>query len=114
MIIIRKPEILRINLQNGNNCNIWDLDTAANPNLVCIMIDSFPYNGCPQFNFPPIGILLTDCSNVSSCFSITDVTEAYKAKELLKVIDIFGRETKNNPIFYIYDDGTVEKRIVIE
>jgi len=27
-----------------------------------------------------------------------------------------GRETKetNQPLFYIYDDGTVEKRIVIE
>jgi hypothetical protein len=39
-----------------------------------------------------------------------------KAK-LLKVTDILGRETKGTkkePLFYIYDDGTVEKRIVIE
>ena len=39
-----------------------------------------------------------------------------KAK-LLKVTDILGRETKgtkNEPLFYIYDDGTVEKRIAIE
>ena len=37
-------------------------------------------------------------------------------KELLKVTDILGRETKqtNQPLFYIFDDGTVEKRIVIE
>ena len=37
-------------------------------------------------------------------------------KELLKVTDFLGRETKktNQPLFYIYDDGTVEKRIVIE
>jgi hypothetical protein len=37
-------------------------------------------------------------------------------KELLKVIDLLGRETKqtNQPLFYIYNDGTVEKRIVIE
>ena len=36
--------------------------------------------------------------------------------ELLKITDILGRETKgkNQPLFYIYDDGTVEKRIVIE
>jgi hypothetical protein len=36
---------------------------------------------------------------------------------LLKTTDILGRETKrkkNQPLFYIYDDGTVEKRIVIE
>jgi len=37
-------------------------------------------------------------------------------KELINMIDIFGRETKqtNQPLFYIYDDGTVEKRIVVE
>ena len=36
--------------------------------------------------------------------------------ELLKVTDLLGRETNqtNQPLFYIYDDGTVEKRIVIE
>ena len=37
-------------------------------------------------------------------------------KLLLKVTDILGRETNqtNQPLFYIYDDGTVEKRIIIE
>jgi len=48
----------------------------------------------------------------------SSIIENYKSnKELLKVTDILGREskgTKNQPLFYIYDDGTVEKRIVIE
>ena len=38
-------------------------------------------------------------------------------RKLQKTVDILGRETKpktNTPLFYIYDDGTVEKRIVIE
>ena len=38
-------------------------------------------------------------------------------KKLIKVIDIFGRQTKyfkNQPFFYIYDDGTVEKKIILE
>ena len=41
---------------------------------------------------------------------------AYSVKELLKVTDLLVRETKqtNQPLFYIYDNGTVEKRIVIE
>ena len=36
--------------------------------------------------------------------------------ELLKITDILGRETKgtNQPLFYIYDDGTVEKKIILE
>ena len=47
----------------------------------------------------------------------TSINEDTSNKELIKVIDILGRETKgtkNEVLFYIYDDGTVEKRIVIE
>ena len=47
----------------------------------------------------------------------TDISEVINTRTLLEVIDILGRETKgtkNEPLFYIYDDGTVEKRIVIE
>ena len=38
-------------------------------------------------------------------------------KQLIKIVDILGKETKsknNTPLFYIFDDGTVEKRIIIE
>jgi len=38
-------------------------------------------------------------------------------KKLIKVIDLLGRETKgtkNEVLFYIYNDGTVQKRITIE
>ena len=51
--------------------------------------------------------------NITSTFNIP--TPNY-SKKLEKVTDLLGRETKqtNQPLFYIYDDGTVEKRIVIE
>tara|TARA_B100000214_G_scaffold368479_1_gene340098 strand:+ start:20 stop:511 length:492 start_codon:yes stop_codon:yes gene_type:complete len=38
-------------------------------------------------------------------------------KRLLKIINTLGRNIsykKNQPLFYIYDDGTVEKRITID
>jgi hypothetical protein len=39
-------------------------------------------------------------------------------KELVRIIDILGRETNkkhtNTPLFYIYDDGSVDKKIIIE
>ena len=46
----------------------------------------------------------------------TTINEHNSNKELIKVTNILGRETKqtNQPLFYIYDDGTVEKRIIIE
>tara|TARA_B100000767_G_scaffold57763_1_gene53572 strand:- start:880 stop:1215 length:336 start_codon:yes stop_codon:yes gene_type:complete len=38
-------------------------------------------------------------------------------KGLLKIVDVLGRETKpttNTPLFYIYENGIVEKKIIIE
>jgi hypothetical protein len=52
--------------------------------------------------------------NVTSTFNIP-IPNANK--KLQKVVDVLGRQTKgkkNEPLFYIYDDGTVEKRITIE
>jgi len=38
-------------------------------------------------------------------------------RKLLKIVDVLGRETpykKNTPLFYRYNDGRVEKMIVVE
>ena len=38
-------------------------------------------------------------------------------KQLINIVDLLGRESKdlkNQPLFYIYDDGTVEKKIILE
>jgi len=55
---------------------------------------------------------------ISSNQSATTVNNIYnKSKSLIKVIDILGQETtpkSNTPLFYLYDDGTVEKKIIIE
>ena len=52
----------------------------------------------------------------NNCSGTTSIQEHTTNKELLKVTDLLGRETKqtNQPLFYIYNDGTVEKRIVIK
>ena len=73
---------------------------------------------------PGNGILnLTSSSNRSFICKLSQngmaIEEGFtnNNKELLQIIDALGRETKvkkNEPLFYIYDDGTVEKRIVIE
>ena len=47
--------------------------------------------------------------------SISNINE--NKSKLVKIIDVLGKEStsrRNIPLFYIYDDGTVEKRIVIE
>ena len=55
--------------------------------------------------------------NISHNCSSLNISENHSFRELIKVTDLLGRETKgtkNEVLFYIYDDGTVEKRIVIE
>ena len=52
---------------------------------------------------------------ISSNFN--DVATTSSSRELLKVINSLGQSTnikQNIPLFYIYDDGSVEKRIVME
>jgi hypothetical protein len=39
------------------------------------------------------------------------------SKKLIKIVDVFGREAnelKNTPLFYLYEGGLVEKKIIIE
>ena len=47
----------------------------------------------------------------------TSILEISNQKTLIKIVDILGRETNpkaNTLLFYIYDDGTVDKKIIIE
>ena len=49
-------------------------------------------------------------------FTSIDESTGVNSRKLIKILDVFGRETKerkNVPLFYIYDDGTVEKRIIL-
>ena len=64
----------------------------------------------PAYNMLRVG---TNCSTTG----IGDQEINYTMKELIKIIDLLGRESKdlkNQPLFYIYNDGTVEKKIIIE
>lgn len=64
-----------------------------------------------------LGDYLTLSTLSASEFSPTNITETsnFHIKEILKITDILGRETKdikNKPLFYIYNDGAVEKKII--
>ena len=63
-----------------------------------------------------VAVVLIKTNSSGVVTEIIDFTTSTDSK-LLKVTDLLGRETKgkkNEVLFYIYDDGTVEKRIVIE
>jgi hypothetical protein len=69
-------------------------------------------------------VVITDvngCISDSLYYTVTNITTSFseinKKKKLIKTIDVLGRKnkgTKNKPLFYIYNDGTVVKQIIIE
>tara|TARA_B100001142_G_scaffold137075_1_gene138529 strand:- start:1766 stop:3649 length:1884 start_codon:yes stop_codon:yes gene_type:complete len=71
----------------------------------------FVYTG--GFNF------LTDTCVLTYNMFTTNIIEetGVQPKKLLKIVDVLGRETriiKNKPLFYIYNNGVREKKIIVE
>ncbi len=65
----------------------------------------------PQYQLP----LLAPDGNY--CPPTTTIHETYKNKSIFKIIDLLGREVKetnNQILFHLYDDGSVEKKIVLK
>jgi len=104
--------------QNGTDLEVTIADTyswntgeitqiitpTANGWYWCVVTDA---NGCIS------DTAFYEVTNIISVINETTNSE----RKLLKTTDMLGQETpyrKNTPLFYIYDDGTVEKRIVIE
>ena len=91
---------------NGINTNSVEVQWGNNSGIFELYVVETAQNGCSDTVFIDVNVV-----------SSTSIQEHTTNKELLKVTDLLGRETpyrKNTPLFYIYDDGTVEKRIVIE
>jgi hypothetical protein len=104
-------QLTSLDVRNGNNDSVIDFNTINNPNLTCISVDDATWSTAhwtvANGNIDPQHYFSNNCSG-------TGIEEGTTNKELLRTIDVLGRETKNEPLFYIYDDGTVEKKIIIE
>ena len=58
-------------------------------------------------------------ANINFTIIISDIFNIYTSgsKHLVKITDVLGRETKetkNEPLFYIYNDGTVERKFFLK
>ena len=113
-IICAENNLYNLDIRNGNNQNIVEFVTVYNSNLNCINVDDPGWSTSNwtfgNFAFDVQHYFSADCS-------ISAIDEITTKKELLKTIDILGREVneyRNTPLFYIYDDGTVKKRIIFE
>ena len=104
-----------LDIRNGNNTNLGSIQASNNLNLTCISVDDFQFSLLNWtnpfwFGFDPQHYFSNNCS-------ATAIEEHTTNKKLLKVTDLLGREikeTKNELLFYIYENGRVEKKIIIE
>jgi hypothetical protein len=107
------------------NDSIVDVDTIAGANVrdtsLALIFGALPFDGNPYFYggvLDDIGIWTRALSQseVSSLFSeslvgISEINDQ-KPKELLKVVDVLGREIKPRSgvvLIYIYSDGSTDK-----
>ena len=106
-------QLTSLDVRNGNNSNTVPFKVTNNPNLTCVNVDNVAWSTAnwtvANGNVDPQHYFSNNCTPSA-------IQEHTTNKELLKATDLLGRETKqtNQPLFYIYDDGTVEKRIIIE
>ena len=106
-----------LNVKNGNN---WDMnfrfETTNNPNLTCIEVDDVAWSNANWTDIDPQTSFSTSCNN--ACTSTIGIEELSNSpKQLLKIVDLMGRETPFKPntvLIYVYDDGSTERVFKLE
>ena len=98
-----------LDLRNGNNSGLWYFTAVNNPQLYCIAVNDIAY---ANYNWlKDIGCVFSSNCGTSS------IKDHQSKRKLIKVLDVFGRcvtPKLNMPLMYIYDDGSVEKRIMLD
>tara|TARA_B100000575_G_scaffold286182_1_gene282546 strand:+ start:530 stop:1432 length:903 start_codon:yes stop_codon:yes gene_type:complete len=106
--------LTELDIRNGNNMQFTEFKVQGNDDLYCIDVDDVfwsnnNWNFIPNNNISPWTYFSENCNS-------TSIQEHNANKELLKITDLLGKETKekkNQPFIYFYDNGTVKKKFLI-
>jgi len=101
-------QLTYIDVRNGNNFGLWYFNSVNNPSLICIDVNDVS-NAVYNWSTDSWTNFSTNCSS-------TGVKNYSNQRKLIKVLDVFGRSVtpkQNMPLLYIYDDGTTEKKLII-
>ena len=109
-------DLVCLNVKNGNNTNFTQFFYANNnSNLTCIEVDDVNFSTNNWTNIDSQTSFSSDCGNSGCSLNINDLNKA--PKKLIQIVDLLGRETPfkpNTPLLYIYNDGTVERKMIIK
>jgi hypothetical protein len=129
-ILFSQPGTYNVKLTTGTFCgldtiveviNVFQSDTLI---IYQSAIDSFTLNG---ITYNQSGVYTQTIPSINSCDSIitlnltlgyTELNELNSTnKKLIKLTDVTGKmigESKNTFLIYMYSDGTVERKFVVE
>ena len=99
-----------LNVKNGNNSNLSSFVAYNNTNLNCIEVDDAAWSSSNWTSVDSGASFSTNCGNSCSVAGLEELSTS--PKQLIKMIDLMGRETvfkANTPIIYLYSDGTTER-----
>ena len=101
-------QLTSLSVKNGNPTGLWYFTAINNPNLFCVEVDNVAYANY-TWTIDNTAAFSPNCNPASN-------TEINLSKRLIKILDLFGKEVigrTNQPVLYIYDDGSVEKKMVV-
>ena len=100
--------LVSLDLRNSNNQGLLYFTSMNNPSLNCISVSDIAWanNNWSKDTW----------STFTSNCNPTGFEDYSNQRKLIKVLDVFGRSVTpkpNIPLLYIFDDGTTEKKLVI-
>jgi Leucine-rich repeat (LRR) protein len=102
-------KLTSLSLKNGNPNGLWYAMAYNNPDLFCVEVDNVAYANY-NWSIDNSAVFSTNCNP-------TAISNVSVDRRLINIVDLFGMKVMkrvNQPVFYIYDDGSVEKRLFIE
>ena len=103
---------------SGYDGLFFALDNVELTCLVNAPLVSWDCDGAGTCTDPGTGMgMYPTLATCNTACVVNSVEEQSISKRLIKITDLLGREVKgsnNEVLFYIYDDGSVEKRVVLE
>ena len=125
--ILNNTNLTCLNIANGGNMFLSSVQLNDNPVMYSVIVDDPNYsNSAPLWSWSDqalwnvfnIGNPNNPYQYLVSGNCTLGVSELNNtSKQLIKIVDLIGLETNlkpNTPLLYIYDDGTVERRMTIK
>ena len=102
-------QLVSLDVRNDNNLALLYFTSTGNSLLTCIDVDDVLYAEY-AWSFDNWTEFSMNCNQ-------TSIKNISLDKKLINVLDVYGRSVSPKPfmtLIYIYDDGTVEKKITID